>query len=238
MNNSIFGFGYRGDLLTQFPDIVGGLLYATSVQNGPSPASLLDLYQAEQMRVKANGIAPTETPALVAWRAAFRRFGVNPTQYRSAAEALLRRLDKKGDIPTINCLVDIGNLVSIRYALPVAMIDIRDLASPITVHPATGEERFVELDNDAGARPEVGEVVFMDAAGVVVARRWCWRQSAESAARADTTSVLVTVEGHHAKAHADVAAAVADLTDLLHRFTSASVVTGVIDARQPLFPVV
>ena len=153
MNNSIFGFGYRGDLLTQFPDIVGGLLYATSVQNGPSPASLLDLYQAEQMRVKANGIVPTETPALVAWRAAFRRFGVNPTQYRSAAEALLRRLDKKGDIPTINCLVDIGNLVSIRYALPVAMIDVRDLASPITVHPATGEGRFVELDNDADAHP-------------------------------------------------------------------------------------
>jgi DNA/RNA-binding domain of Phe-tRNA-synthetase-like protein len=238
MSNTIFGFGYRSDLLAQFPGIVGGLLYATGLQNGPSPAALLDLYQAEQVQVKANGIAPTETPALVAWRTAFRRFGVNPTQYRSAAEALLRRLDKKGDIPSINCLVDIGNLVSIRYALPVAMVDVRDLASPITVHPATGQELFVELDNDTDVHPEVGEVVFTDATGVVVARRWCWRQSAESAARADTTSILVTIEGHHAGAHADVAAAVADLTDLLQRFAGASVVSGVIDAHQPVFPLV
>ena len=47
---------------------------------------------------------------------AIRGFGVDPTQYRSAAEALLRRLSKSGEIPSINALVDLGNLVSIRYA--------------------------------------------------------------------------------------------------------------------------
>jgi DNA/RNA-binding domain of Phe-tRNA-synthetase-like protein len=236
MNNDIFGFGYRADLLTQFPEIVGGVLFVTGLQNGPTPAALLDLYQAEQMRVKSRGIAPTETPALVAWRAAFRRFGVNPTQYRSAAEALLRRLDKKGDIPSINCLVDIGNLVSIRYAMPVAMVDTRDLSSPITVHPASGLERFIELDDQSIVHPAEGEVVFTDAVGVVVARRWCWRQSAESAARADTTTLLVTVEGHHAGAHTGIAAALADLTNLLQRFAAGSVVSAVLDKDQPIFP--
>ncbi len=52
----------------------------------------------------------SELPTLSAWRQAFRRFGANPTKHRSAAEALLRRL-QKGDIPGINTLVDIGNLV-------------------------------------------------------------------------------------------------------------------------------
>ncbi len=178
-----FGFIYHDDLLTQFPEVVGGVLNATGLHNGPSPAALLDLYQAEQERVKAKGIVPTEMASLVAWRSAFRRFGVNPTQYRSAAEALLRRLDKKGDIPSINCLVDIGNMVSIRYAMPVAMVDIRHLVSPITVHLANGEEPFVELDDQSSVHPEPGEVIFTDARGVGVARRWCWRQSAESAAR-------------------------------------------------------
>ena len=28
-----------------------------------------------------------------------------------------------GDIPSINTLVDIGNLVSIRYVLPIAIVD-------------------------------------------------------------------------------------------------------------------
>jgi DNA/RNA-binding domain of Phe-tRNA-synthetase-like protein len=231
-----FGFVYRNDLLTQFPEVVGGVLNVFALQNGPSPDALLELYRAEQERVKAKGIVPTEMPSLVAWRSAFRRFGVNPTQYRSAAEALLRRLDKKGDIPSINTLVDIGNLVSIRYAMPVAMVDIRDLTSPITVHPAVGNETFVELDDQSSVHPEAVEVIFTDGGGVVVARRWCWRQSAESAARDDTTNILVTVEGHHASAHADIAAALNDLTDLLQRFAGGTIVSGMLDAKNPSFP--
>jgi DNA/RNA-binding domain of Phe-tRNA-synthetase-like protein len=232
----LFGFVYRDDLLTQFPEIVGGVLNVVGLHNDPSPAALLDLYQAEQDRVKGGGIVPTEMSSLVAWRSAFRRFGVNPTQYRSAAEALLRRLDKKGEIPSINCLVDIGNLVSIRYAMPVAFVDTRHLVSPITVHAAAGNETFVELDDESNVHPDAGEVIFTDGAGVVVARRWCWRQSAESAARDDTTNVLVTVEGHHSNAHADITAALADLSDLLQRFAGGTLVSGMLDASQPAFP--
>jgi DNA/RNA-binding domain of Phe-tRNA-synthetase-like protein len=235
-NNEPFGFVYHDDLLPQFPEIVGGVLNAYGLQNGPSPAALLELYQAEQERVKAKGIIPTDLPALVAWRTAFRRFGVNPTQYRSAAEALLRRLDKKGDIPSINTLVDIGNMVSIRYAMPVAIVDIRDLTTPITVHAATGAETFVELDDQSSVHPDPGEVIFIDAAGVGVARRWCWRQSAESAAREDTTNVLVTVEGHHANAHAEIASALAELAELLQRFAGGVIVSGILDANNPAFP--
>ena len=161
-------------------------------------------------------------PSLAAWRSAFRRFGVNPTKYRSAAEALLRRLTKKGDIPSINTLVDIGNLVSIRYALPVAMFDVRDVVDGITVRFADGHERFVELGNDAVLHPEPGEVVFTDATDMVVARRWCWRQSAESASRSDTTDLIVTVESQHPGGRADIEAAVADLEMLLSQYAGGS----------------
>jgi DNA/RNA-binding domain of Phe-tRNA-synthetase-like protein len=241
INQELFGFVYDAELLPQFPAIVGGVLNIIGLHNGPSSRELQALYQAEQERVKAAGITPTETPSLVAWRSAFRRFGVNPTQYRSAAEALLRRLDKKGDIPSINRLVDIGNLVSIRYAMPVAMVDTRDLASPITVHAATGDESFIELDDQSSVQPDAGEVIFTDAAGTGVARRWCWRQSAQSAARDDTTRLLVTVEGHHAGAHEEVTAALADLSDLLRRFGGAdgvepTIAAGIINAEHPEFP--
>ena len=36
---------------------------------------------------------------------------------------MLRRLTKQGSIPSISALVDLGDLVSIRYALPVAILD-------------------------------------------------------------------------------------------------------------------
>ena len=170
--------------MAQFPDATGGVLLATGLRNGPTAADLMAAFVAEQEQTRQRIQTPlSEAPSLSAWRQAFRRFGVNPTKYRSAAEALLRRLEKKGDIPSINTLVDIGNLVSIRYALPVAIFDTRHITGAITVYPATGTERFVELDSTEIIHPDPGEVVFADDTGLVVARRWCWRQSAESAAR-------------------------------------------------------
>ncbi len=194
------------------------------VQNGPSSLELTDAFAADQRAVRERlGDTPlSELPSLAAWRRAFRAFGVDPTAYRSAAEALLRRLTKQGSIPSINTLVDIGNLVSIRYALPVAMFDLGSIGGGLTVQFATGEESFTDLGSGATERPEPGEVIFIDDAGHVAARRWCWRQSAESASSASTTDVLVTVEGHHDGAREDVQAALADLDVLVRSFASAS----------------
>jgi len=119
------GFGYDAAVLERFPTVVGGVLHATGLSNGPSPSTLRAEYTAEQDKVAArlaeHPIA--ELPSIGAWRRTFAGFGVKPTQHRVAAEALLRRLHKKGDIPSISTLVDIGNLVSIRHAVPVAVFD-------------------------------------------------------------------------------------------------------------------
>ena len=173
-------------------------------------------------------------PSLAAWRRAFRAFGTDPTGYRSAAEALLRRLTKQGSIPSINTLVDIGNLVSIHYALPVAMFDLASIAGGLTVRFATGDESFVDLGTGEREAPDAGEVIFIDNAGHVAARRWCWRQSAGSASSATTTEVLVTVEGHHDGAPADVLAATADLEALLQTYAWPTTIrTGLVDAAAP-----
>jgi DNA/RNA-binding domain of Phe-tRNA-synthetase-like protein len=148
----------------------------------------------------------------------FRSFGVDPTQIRSACEALLRRLTKQGDIPSINMLVDIGNLVSIRYGIPVAVVDLRSAQGAITVHFAEGDEHFTNLGTTEVVQPDKGEVIFSDEAKLVFARRWCWRQSDQSAAREDTQNVAVTVEAHHQNAKADVEAAVRDLLALLQTY--------------------
>ena len=200
------GFEYAADVVERFPSVVGGVIHATGLTNGASPAGLVEAFAAEQAAVLARiGATPlSELPSLAAWRRVFRAFGVDPTGYRSAAEALLRRLTKQGSIPSINRLVDIGNLVSIRDGLPVAVFDLRALTGGITVRFATGDERFTDLGSGDPETPEIGEVIFVDDAGLVCARRWCWRQSAESASRPETTEILVTVEGHHDRAAHDV----------------------------------
>jgi DNA/RNA-binding domain of Phe-tRNA-synthetase-like protein len=232
-------FRYLPEIVTTFPSVVGGMIYAPEIANAPTPLALLDLYMAEQKAVAARiGETPlSELPTLAAWRGAFRKFGVDPTGYRSAAESLLRRLTKKGDIPSINTLVDIGNLVSIRYALPVAIVDLRGVDGGLDVKFADGTETFTPLESPAPEHPDKGEVIFVDRRNIATARRWCWRQSAESAAKLDTTHILVTVEAHHANGRRDIDAALSDLNGLFDRFAPGARTTGVIDAASPAFDV-
>ena len=144
-------FAYDRDVAERYPGIRAGLVHATGLANGPSSPELLEEYRAEQRaaaeRLSATALA--DLPSIVAWRRAFTAFGAKPTQYRNAAEALLRRLDKHGDIPSISTLVDLGNLVSIRYAMPVAVFDRAHLAGSITVRFAEGTEPFTDLGSSA-----------------------------------------------------------------------------------------
>jgi DNA/RNA-binding domain of Phe-tRNA-synthetase-like protein len=231
----MLAFQYHPDIIQRYPNIVGGVILAHGLQNGPSPDPLKEIYMAEQQAVIAKiGNRPlSELDSLAAWRAAFRDFGVNPTRYRSAVEALLRRLTKKGDIPGINALVDLCNLVSIRYQLPLAAFDARQLSGPITVQFASGKERFKPLFATEYENPEPGEVIFMDEAGLVVARRWCWRQSDESATRLDTTTAVFTTEAHHPDGQAMVQAALQDLLELLQRYAGGSFEVGIADPDNP-----
>ena len=233
-------FQYDPAIIEQFPTIRAGVIRARAVYNGPTPPALADAYYAEQQAVlqRIGDGSLAELPTLAAWRRAFRDFGVKPTQYRSAAEALLRRLTKHGDIPNLNLLVDLGNLVSIRYALPVAVFDRRATTGAVTVRFAVGDERFTDLGTDEVKHPEPSEVIFVDDDGLVSARRWCWRQSDQSASRDDTTEVLITVEGHHAMAEQDVAAALADLRTLLVAYLpDAQLQSALLSPENPVFAV-
>src|SRR5947209_4489610 len=231
MNN----FQYHPEILARFPGIVGGVILAQGMTNGPTPESLQAAFLAEQQAtLQRLGNTPlSQVKSLAAWRSAFRDFGVDPTQYRSAAEALLRRLTKKGDIPSINLLVDLANLVSICYALPVAVFDIQALIGTVTVHFADGTERYTTLGQAEVEHPQPGEVVFSDETGLVIARRWCWRQSEQSAAQLETTNAIITVEAHHAGGHRDIEAALNDLLELLRKYAGGNFTYDILDVKNP-----
>lgn len=228
-------FQYDEKIIENYPNIIGGVIITSGMSNPPTSDELKSGYLLEQEAVK-NRIGDTplsELASLSAWRKAISAFGVSPTKYRSAAEALLRRLTKKGDIPIINTLVDIGNLVSIRYGLPVAIFDTRQIEGAIRVHYSDGTEKYIELGNDAILHPEVGEVIFSDDKQMVIARRWCWRQSATSAANDNTTHAVITVEAHHDTAPEDIQNSVNDLLSLLETYAGGTYQSAILTADHP-----
>lgn len=210
-------FVYDAPIAERYPEVHAGVLHATGLRGGESSPELLDEYRAEQRGVagRLDSTPVAELPQVAAWRRVFSDFGAKPTRCRNAAEALLRRLSKHGDIPPINALVDIGNLVSIRYAMPVAVFDMGNVAAPIMVTFAAGDESFTDLGSSESVAPEPGEVIFASADGGVCARRWCWRQSAGSVTGVHTTEALFVIEGHHDTVRREVESALEDLTELL-----------------------
>nr|WP_228533088.1 phenylalanine--tRNA ligase beta subunit-related protein [Micromonospora sp. ANENR4] len=135
-------------------------------------------------------------PEIQAWRRAFARMGCPPTRYRCAAESLLRRLRRDGDLPRLHPLVDLGNALSVRYAVPVAVLDLAGIDGDLTVRAADGTESYLGLGGES-EQPASGEVIFADQGENAHARRWCHRQSGTSAVRAGTAEVLIVVEAMH-----------------------------------------
>ena len=228
-------FQYHPQIIEKFPNIVGGVIIASGLTNQPTPEAVKAFYQEEQAAVKQRiGATPlSEINSLSAWRQTFSAFGVAPTKYRNAAESLLRRLTKKGDIPSINLLVDLGNLVSIRYGLPTAVFDTQFVDGVVTVHFADGTEHYKELGSEEQLHPEVGEVVFTDEKKMVIARRWCWRQSAESAATLDTQNVIITTEAQHADSLQTVQHAVNDLLTYFQQYAGGTYEHAILSAENP-----
>ena len=145
----------------------------------------------------------SEFPEIQAWRRAFARMGLKPTQYRCAAESLLRRFRKEGSLPRLHPLVDLCNAVSLAFAVPVAVLDADQIAWPLEVRYAAGDEDYLTFGGET-EHPAPGEVIFADQAGQAHARRWTSRQSGRSAVSPATTTVLIVAEALHDQAPSDI----------------------------------
>jgi DNA/RNA-binding domain of Phe-tRNA-synthetase-like protein len=223
-------FRHSPQVWSTFPELSCGALHATGVSRtvdvGRSLARHADTVRARLAAGPEGGF-----PEIQAWRRAFARMGLPPTRYRCAAESLLRRFRRDGALPRLHPLVDLGNALSIGYAVPVAVLDLDRITGDLAVRPATGEETYQTLGGDE-EQPEPGEFVFADSAGRAHSRRWTHRQSGWSAVRDGTGEVLVVIEAMHDGGAETVRRMLAELTALL-----APARTAVLTADAPEFPV-
>jgi DNA/RNA-binding domain of Phe-tRNA-synthetase-like protein len=226
-------FQHNEAIWRDFPELAAGVLYA----EGPvKQASIADRV-AVHTTVAASRLgsdSESALPEIQAWRRAFSRMGLKPTQYRCASEALLRRFRREGDLPSINPVIDICNAVSVAFAVPIAVFDVEHISDWLEVRYSAGDETYQTFGGDIET-PEPGEVVFADAAGRAHARRWTNRQSALSAVGHNSTSVLVVAEALHDTAAGDVERLVATVADELQGLGLSPSTTAVLSAASPRY---
>jgi DNA/RNA-binding domain of Phe-tRNA-synthetase-like protein len=224
-------FGHSPALWAQFPQLVPGVLVVGGVHPKVELGDQLAPWFARARERLASG-PESELAEISAWRRAFAQMGFKPTQYRSASEALLRRFRRENDLPRLHPLVDVGNAISLAFALPVAILDLAGVAGHLEVRHAAGGEEHLGFGGEV-ERVEPGEVIFADAANHAHARRWTFRQSRRSTVSADTRDVLIVAEGLHPGAGADVPALIDALAGSLTALWGAPRHRAVLTAAAP-----
>ncbi|WP_433051363.1 B3/B4 domain-containing protein [Dactylosporangium sp. CS-033363] len=162
---------------------------ADGLRNGPGDPALL------HDAIAAAGDLGAPHPHLEAWRDVYRAFGAKPQRTPNSAEALRKRA-AKGDVPSVNRIVDAYNAVSIRFAVPIGGEDRLRLAGTERLVRAAGDEPFDTTKEGVAVTesPEPGEVVWRDDVAVTC-RRWNWRQGRRTALTDATTSAVFLLEG-------------------------------------------
>jgi DNA/RNA-binding domain of Phe-tRNA-synthetase-like protein len=226
-------FGHAKQVRTDFPDLVAGVVAANGIRAEAAVDERIDAFTAVAAERLVAG-PHSEFPEIRAWRRAFARMGLKPTQYRCAAEALLRRYAKEGSLPRIHPLVDLCNAASLAYAVPVAVLDLARVDGDLEVRYAEGSETYLTFGGDV-ENPEPGEVSYVDGSGRAHARRWTNRQSGHSAVRDGTGSVLVVAEALHAGAADHVAALTAALARDIAAAWGGAPASAVLTEASPVF---
>ncbi|MBN1835333.1 MAG: hypothetical protein JW820_05745 [Spirochaetales bacterium] len=199
-------FRHSDDIWREFPQLVPGVFAAVGLDGTPDVTGALEPWH-ERARRRLESGSESELPEVAASRRVYAQMGLKPTQYRSAAEALLRRFRREGTLPRVHPLVDLCNAVSLAFALPVAVFDLDRVEGFLLVRRAGGQEHYQGFGGEV-ARPSPGEVIFADASDNVHARRWTFRQSGLSTVSPATSRVLIVSEGVHEGASEDIPALV------------------------------
>jgi len=226
-------FEHSGDIWRDFPELVPGVLFADGLSASAVTGDRAARFTAVARSRLANG-SEAELPEVQAWRRAFSRMGLKPTQYRCASESLLRRWRKEGSLPELHPLVDLCNAISLAFAIPVAVFDVSKIADGLCVRYADGDEDYLTFSGET-EHPAPHEVIFADAARRVHARRWTNRQSGWSAVQDSTTAALIVAEAMHDSAASDVRELTAAVAGELEAVWSVTPARSVLSPSSPRF---
>lgn len=147
------------------PLLKAGLVEAAPVRVGPAGAGLLGEIQTLCARMASTyaGRQPGEIEGLAPARRLYRAFGIDPTSTRPSSEALLRRILQGKPFPSINSAVEVCNLCSTTFLLPIGLYDAARIRGDVTLRRGQPGESYPGIRKDSVN--VAGRPVLVDAGG-------------------------------------------------------------------------
>jgi DNA/RNA-binding domain of Phe-tRNA-synthetase-like protein len=143
------------EILPEIPEEVRaglklGLVRAEPVAVGPAAPSLREEMERLRAELAAEhaGRKPSEIARLAPARELYRTFGVDPTRTRPSSEALLRRVLQGKALPSILNAVDVCNLCSLRFLLPIGLYDTAKIRGPVRLRRGGAGDSYPGIRKD------------------------------------------------------------------------------------------
>lgn len=178
------------------PELRFGIIVARGLKNKETSADETDrLRKAEEdarNSIKAEEIK--QQPIIAGYRKVLEKAGINPNKFVNSMEAMMKRVLKGGQLPTINSLVDLCNAISIENQVSLGGHDLADIHDDLSVCFTRGSEKFLPFGAEEYEPVEAGELVFTSGE-VVQTRKWVWRQSELGKMTLDTRDVFFQLTG-------------------------------------------
>ena len=95
------------------------------------------------------GRPPGEIEGLAPARRLYRAFGIDPTSTRPSSEALLRRILQGKPFPSINSAVEVCNLCSTSFLLPIGLYDAAKIDGGVTLRQGEPGESYPGIRKDS-----------------------------------------------------------------------------------------
>lgn len=156
-------------------------------------------------------------PVLQGFRLLHKRAGCANRKTISAAENLLKILMKKQQLPRVNLLVDIYNLVSVTTHLSLGAHDLQKLGGNVHLKITTGQERFLPIGSIEPHPVKPGEYAYVDDDNDIICRLEV-RQVEKTKVSLDTTACFYIVQGNPAASPDCLKAATEKLIELTRNF--------------------
>lgn len=223
------------DVLDEYPGVKIGVLIGKGLDNNTTFDSLFQLQNDALVEAQRQmGDQPvTKHPHITSWRGLYRSFGTKPSDYRPSAEALIRRALKTGKLPRINNAVDIYNVVSVKYVIPMGGFDLDNVKGDIMLRKSEGGELFTPLGASKPEETYTGEVVYADEKRVLT-RRWNYRDADETKITETTSNLVLFIDASPEISKTIVETALSELTSLLSEACGGHFTTGIASIDEPI----
>lgn len=158
-----------------------------------------------------------QDPILQGFRNLHTAIGFSNRNFPAASESLLEFVLKKHDLPHINLLVDIYNLISVETRLSLGAHDLDFVTGNIHLRLTNGNERFVPLGSMEPKPVRPGGYAYMDDLNDIICLLEV-KQVEKTKARLETNKAFFIVQGNAQTGQGELDFAVNRLVQLINQF--------------------